>query len=177
MTSKRSPIAGAIQTTSPQIELCLHTFTLTRNLEPALRHLRYDDRVRRILVQILLEHGASIDARNKEGLTPLVFAAYQDNEAVVNLLANKGADLKQKDNEGNGILHGAIMGSHEKIVGLLLAGGVDIESEGHDRWTVLHEAANSGDSTTLQHLLRYQSHFGGVMGQRDVAVVSSMWEL
>jgi len=57
----------------------------------------------RELVSLLLDHGAEVNARNKNdhwGTTPLHAAAHSNNSALVKLLAERGADLGAIDMNG-----------------------------------------------------------------------------
>ena len=44
------------------------------------------------VVNMLLERGADIDARNNGGFTPLMFAARQGHDQVIEILLNRGAN-------------------------------------------------------------------------------------
>ena len=44
------------------------------------------------MVQLLLKHGANIEAKNKYGKTPLFAAARSGSNRVVQLLLDKGAE-------------------------------------------------------------------------------------
>ncbi|KAL2826768.1 purine and uridine phosphorylase [Aspergillus pseudoustus] len=52
------------------------------------------------VVQVLLEHGADIESRDKYGQTPLSRAASCGQEAIVRLLIGKNADLESRDFHG-----------------------------------------------------------------------------
>jgi len=51
-------------------------------------------------MRILINHGANIEARNKDGLTPLHIAAIKRRRQNVNFLISKNAQLNSKDNDG-----------------------------------------------------------------------------
>ena len=51
------------------------------------------------VVKLLLEKGADMESKDKDGRTSLSWAAQNGNEAVVKLLLEKGADLESKDNK------------------------------------------------------------------------------
>ena len=49
-------------------------------------------------MKLLLEKGAELESKDKDGRTPLSRAAENGHEAVVKLLLEKGAELESKDN-------------------------------------------------------------------------------
>ncbi len=72
---------------------------------------------------LLLDKGASVEAKDKWGYTPLSWAARAGQHAVVDLLLDRGADTKSKDNMGRTPLAWATEArceGREKTVGLLL---------------------------------------------------------
>lgn len=56
------------------------------------------------IVDLLLEHGAKIDARNRFGETALLVAARRGNKHIVNRLIERGANLHARDKKGRGIM-------------------------------------------------------------------------
>ena len=51
-------------------------------------------------VEVLLDHGAHVDARSTNGKTPLIHASANGQWAAVRLLIERGADVNAEDNEG-----------------------------------------------------------------------------
>ena len=49
------------------------------------------------VVKLLVEKGADLESKDRDGQTPLSLAAMNGHEAVVKLLVEKGADLESKD--------------------------------------------------------------------------------
>ena len=50
---------------------------------------------------MLLKAGADIEARNKDGITPLIWAArFNSNPEMIEVLLKAGANPKAKDKEG-----------------------------------------------------------------------------
>lgn len=87
------------------------------------------------VVELLIERGAKVDAKDKRGTTVLYCAASatKDSKEVVELLLAAGADINVKSTEepeeGFGLLHAAIKNSNPRVVELLIAKGLDINAE------------------------------------------------
>ena len=71
------------------------------------------------MVQLLVEKGADVGSKDKDGRTPLSWAAENGHEAVVKLLVEKGANVDSKDNSGRTPLSLAAKKGHEAVVQLL----------------------------------------------------------
>ena len=69
----------------------------------------------------LLIHGAQIDSRCQNGITPLIMACYKNHTSVVKLLTAKGAQVNNADDDGDTPLHCAVFANSPEIVKLLLA--------------------------------------------------------
>ncbi|XP_074373141.1 uncharacterized protein LOC141713567 [Apium graveolens] len=81
-------------------------------------------------VQILLERGASLEAKDGDGEIPLHGACAAGYANIVQLLLNKGNDmnivkkmLESVDEEGDTPLHHAARAEHVNVIQLLLANG------------------------------------------------------
>ena len=67
------------------------------------------------MVQLLLDRGADIDARDKNGWAPLHFAAaFSEVPTVVELLLDRGADATTRDSEGKVPFAYAVRNEHLK---------------------------------------------------------------
>jgi quinoprotein dehydrogenase-associated probable ABC transporter substrate-binding protein len=71
------------------------------------------------LARLIVDKGAEIDARSKDGVSPLMIAAGHNNAAVVGLLAGAGADLNAKSAQGQTALEIATSAGFEAAVGAL----------------------------------------------------------
>lgn len=70
-------------------------------------------------VRLLVERGVPPDGRNAYGWTPLMAAAWQGHDAVVNALLAHGADRTLKDDSGKTALDWARDGNRRRTVSLL----------------------------------------------------------
>lgn len=67
-------------------------------------------------------NGDDINARNKDGMTPLHTADLTGQKEAVELLIAKGTDINSKNNEGLTALQMASQKGHQSIVKLLREG-------------------------------------------------------
>jgi ankyrin repeat protein len=72
----------------------------------------------------LLEKGADIESKNKDGWTPLTWAASRGDSAIVKLLLEKAADIESKDTDGRTPLSWAASHGDWASVQLLLKNSV-----------------------------------------------------
>jgi ankyrin repeat protein len=74
------------------------------------------------VVKLLLDHGAEIDARDREsGATPLFYAASWGRAEVVDLLLARGADCTLKNTRGQTPLEAAQENSQKEAADLINA--------------------------------------------------------
>jgi ankyrin repeat protein len=105
-------------------------------------------------IRLLLEEGADIEAKDKDGLTPLSWAAECGYEAVVKLLLEKDAEIEAKDSVGRTpLLYGAKNGNKATVQLLLATNRVDIDSIDYYNSTPLSMAARIGHTEVLVLLL------------------------
>jgi len=109
--------------------------------------------VTRSLVTLLLRYGASIEARNKDGLTPLMLSARNGESKLVGYLLDGGADLKARTNAGNTALHLAAMNNHPAVVGSLISGGAPKGAKDKQGLTPLMHGCQKGHIEVLKLLL------------------------
>jgi len=106
-----------------------------------------------VMVQLLVNKGANIEATDKFGETALWKAASEGHENIVDLLLNKGANIEATNGFGETALHGAASGGHESIVDLLLNKGANTEATNRFGETALHGAALGGREVVVRLLL------------------------
>jgi ankyrin repeat protein len=79
------------------------------------------------VVKLLLEKGANVDVRNRDGRTALHGAVQMGIERVVRLLLEYGAAINAQDHDGNAAIHFAAEASLRTIILLLLEHGAIVE--------------------------------------------------
>ncbi|KAK7355583.1 hypothetical protein VNO80_14843 [Phaseolus coccineus] len=111
-------------------------------------------------VQLLLERGANIEAKDEDGAIPLHDACAGGFTEIVQQLLNRANDaehikrmLESVDSEGDTPLHHAARGEHVDVIRLLLSNGAsstkenlygktpaDLPDQSTDAWSLLHAA-------------------------------------
>ena len=98
------------------------------------------------IVNILIDHGAQIQAKTKNhGETPLHIAVRKGKLEVAKILIDRGAQIEAKNNIEITPLHWAVDEHHLEIAQFLIEKGAQIETKGKNGLTLLHKAANNGD--------------------------------
>ena len=106
-------------------------------------------------VAIYLDHGADMNARDKDGFTPLHAAAQTGHLPLVDLLILRGADLNLGSNQGVTPLILAAQKGHLEIVKLLVEKGAVVDQPANDGYlnvakllvnkgADIHQASNQG---------------------------------
>jgi ankyrin repeat protein len=110
----------------------------------------------------LLDHGAVVSARDRDGWTPLHYACFKNHKIVVFLLLQNGADPSAQDESGlSPLMLSAHMGTYH-IVDLLLYKGADVEASDKKGLTPLHWAVKLGSEKIVSLLLRYGANVNAV---------------
>ena len=68
------------------------------------------------VIQAIIDHGADVNATNRDNCTALMFACHKGNEEIINILLKAGADPSIADGDGDTCLHDAIRGDCSKDV-------------------------------------------------------------
>ena len=92
------------------------------------------------LRELLANDGALIEARDKDGSTPLHCAVWKGHEEIVAFLIQAGADVNatnENDHWGTTPLHAAAHANQAGIARLLIEGGADINTPDREGRTPL----------------------------------------
>ena len=78
------------------------------------------------MVAALIKAGADVDKRDREGRTPLIWAAWEGRDSIARQLLKARADVHAKDNEGNSALMVAIAKNNNSVRNMLLDVGATV---------------------------------------------------
>lgn len=105
-------------------------------------------------VEVLVEAGAPLEAKNTTGSTPLYRAAANNHVAAARVLLAAGASVGATNTHGYTALHTAAGNGHVQMVDILLAKGCAIDAQTADGCTPLMVAAEAGCALAVQRLLQ-----------------------
>jgi ankyrin repeat protein len=107
------------------------------------------------LIRLLQKHGAKIDERDAQGMTPLFLASRRGKPEVVRHLLAHGANVDGKNPDFNP-LGTAIVRGWPKVVQALLAAGANVKRRSKfDGFTMLMDAAFTGRRPLVRMILPY----------------------
>ena len=79
------------------------------------------------MAELLLTSGANVNARTRNGNTPLHSAAFYGHMEIAELLLARGADVNAKTQNGTTPMHWAAIKDHKDVVEMLLQhGGINL---------------------------------------------------
>lgn len=80
------------------------------------------------MVALLLHNRANVNAKSKNGLTPMHLCAQNDRVNVASILAKNNADISPQTNEGYTPLHAAAHFGQMNMVRFLLKNGANVNT-------------------------------------------------
>lgn len=89
------------------------------------------------LTELLLDRGAKVEGRSKEGRGAMEWAVRGGSPEVITLLARRGADANAINDDGNTPLMAAARSGNAATVAALIAAGADVNATNQDGWTPL----------------------------------------
>ncbi|KAJ6103492.1 hypothetical protein N7486_005919 [Penicillium sp. IBT 16267x] len=107
------------------------------------------------IVQILLEHGADVNAQGGHYGNALYAASWEGHDKIVQMLLEHGADVNAQGGDFGNALQAASSKGHDKIVRMLLEHGADVNAQGGPYGNALQAASFGGHDKIVQMLLEH----------------------
>ena len=107
------------------------------------------------VLQKITEHGADVNAVNKNGVTSLMMASEKGNVDFINVLLKDGADINIADADGDTCLHISVLqGCSIEVLQTLIDHGVDVNAIDEKGDTALMLASEKGNVEFIYLLLK-----------------------
>src|SRR4051812_24180686 len=136
-------IAGRFETIKPQISAIEVSLTLFSAVDGNCT----------ALVTELLDHGASMDARDRLGARPLSHAARFGHLPMVDLLLARGAPVDARNLAGATALYVAVENNRTTVAQRLIERGADVNLPGRSGVSPISAAAFRGNAAVVDALL------------------------
>lgn len=104
-------------------------------------------------IQALLDSGADLNARYRDGSTMTEVAALAGNATCLRQLISKGANINTRDEDGYSPLTAAILTGSNECASILLSSGADVNATANDGETALMCAVSTGNLTCVSLLI------------------------
>lgn len=104
------------------------------------------------IAELLIESGAKLDFKGRDGASALTIAAGHGNAGVAQVLLARGADVNIRNDHGNTALMYAAEYDQVEIVHLLLTAGADLTPRDRDGETALITAQRRGHAPIVELL-------------------------
>jgi ankyrin repeat protein len=108
---------------------------------------------RREIIQLLIEHGATVNGRDQNGSTALMWAAQQGHFEVIKILLAAGAQVDARDWNGDTALMRALYSGNPATLKLLLDAGARSDIRDKDGQTALTLAKQYGQKPMIDLLV------------------------
>jgi pectate lyase len=103
-------------------------------------------------VEEFLEDGIDVNAKDSQGMTPLLLAVQRGHKDIIDLLIAKKADVNVKNETGQTPLDLAVRQNNKDIVELLIANDADIDAKNDEGQTPLDIAISQNRSEVVKLL-------------------------
>ncbi|KAK7479534.1 hypothetical protein BaRGS_00029251 [Batillaria attramentaria] len=103
--------------------------------------------------QVLINRGASIDARSTNDVTPLHLASRYGQLGTARVLLESGADPDARKRLGPTPLHAAAFAGHSDLVDLLITFKAKVDVQDTSGWTPLHYACQEGRVKVVESMI------------------------
>lgn len=107
------------------------------------------------MVEILLEHGATVNTWDEEKVTPLMYAAANNNAKIVKLLLKYGAHLDIEGAKVNTLSYAVKNDGRINTVKQLLDRGADVNIKDNDGYIPLKYAIDNKNLEMIELLIEY----------------------
>ncbi|CUG04468.1 protein kinase, putative [Bodo saltans] len=142
-------IFDALMSFGADIDACDNAGATAMHAAASLGHVHFVNAV----INALLTCGRKVDLKNKDGSTPLVYAALCGAEEIIQALISSGANVDAAREDGSTPLHAAAQENRVAAVKALVKHGCKVDPKKKDGSTPLYLAAFHGHVEVIEALI------------------------
>ena len=117
-------------------------------------HYAVDGKCSKEVLEMIISHGADVNATNKDSITVLMAACGNGRTGLINLLLNAGANPNINDADGFTCLHHAVgKGCSKEVIDTIINHGADVNATNIYNTAALMIACKKGNIDTINVLL------------------------
>lgn len=118
----------------------------------------------------LINEGANVNIKDKNGFTALHYAAKSNLKNIVKLLISKGLDINYKNSMGDTPLHLSDL----NLIPLLVENGANINDKNLEGYTKLHLEALKGNTSSIEYLLNQNADIDSLSNELETPLMFAL---
>ena len=134
-----------------------------------------DENVLRNVITLLLDYGADVNAQDKDGSTPLMYASRTEFGEVVRELIKRGADMENADRYHTKALTESINYGQLEAMKILLENGADIYGGVYDT-SAFFAANKNGNKDAVKILLEFGFDPNKKLDEESLPLMEALYE-
>lgn len=149
-----------------------YAFANSKHLLEVLRKANPENQKR--LLELLVEHKANINRRDRDGMTPLLHTAQDGDLSIAELLLDHHAHLKAKNDDDDSALTLSAKKRHNGLAKLFISKGINVNHADKNGITSLMHASEHGNIELLDMLISNEANVNLIAKDSETALCKAV---